>query len=88
MFKVNNKNTTATSNNVEQIEFIKGLQLTNTGYHSTESKIDILLGSDCYWKVVSEKIKRDSHTDATAINTMFVWFLGGTFKNKHEVLLD
>ena len=70
MFKVNNKNTTATSNNVEQIEFIKGLQLTNTGYHSTESKI--LLGSDCYWKVVSEKIKRDSHTDATAINTMFV----------------
>ena len=87
MFKVNNKNTRATSNNAEQIEFIKGLQLTNTGYHSTESKIDIL-GSDCYWKVVPEKIKRASHTDATAINTMFVGFLGGTFKNKHEVLLD
>ena len=37
MFKVNIKNTRMTSNNVEQIEFTKGLQLTDTGHHGTEN---------------------------------------------------
>ena len=35
---------------VEQTEFVKGLQLADTGQHSPESKIDILIGSDCFWK--------------------------------------
>ena len=33
---------------VEQTEFVKGLQLADTGQHVPESKFDILIGSDCY----------------------------------------
>ena len=33
---------------VEQTEYVKGLQLADTGQHSPESKFDILIGSDCY----------------------------------------
>ena len=32
---------------VEETEFVKGLQLAGTDQHSPESKIDILIGSDC-----------------------------------------
>ena len=52
---------------VEQTEFVKGLRLADTGQHSPESKIDILIGSDCYWKVVTGEVKRDSHSDMVAI---------------------
>ena len=55
---------------VEQTEFVKGLQLANTGQHSPESKTDILIGSDCYWKVVTGEVKRDSRNEMVAINTV------------------
>ena len=64
---------------VEQTEFVKGLQLADRGQHSPESKIDILIGSDCYWKVVTGEVKRDSCSEMVAINTMFGWCLSGPF---------
>ena len=70
---------------MEQTEFIKGLQLADTGQHSPESKIDILTGSDCYWKVVAVEVKRDSRSEMVAINTMFGWCLSGPFKNKNNI---
>ena len=68
---------------VEQTEFVKGLQLADTGQHSPERKTDILIGSDCYWKVVTGEVKRDSRSEMVAINTMFGWCLSGPFKNKN-----
>ena len=69
---------------VEQTKFVKGLQLADTGQHSPESKIDILIGSDCYWKVVTGEVKRDSRSEMVAINTVFGWCLSGPFKNKNN----
>ena len=59
---------------MEKTEFLKGLHLADTGQHSPGSKIDILIDSDCDWKVVAEEVKRDSHSEMVAINTMFGWF--------------
>ena len=70
---------------VEQAEFVKGLQLADTGHHSPESKTDILIGSDCYWKVVTGEIERDTRSEMVAINTMFGWCLCGLFKNKNNI---
>ena len=70
---------------VEQTEFVKGLQLADTGQHSPESKIDILIGSDCSWKVVTAEVKRDSRSEMVAINTIFGWCLSGPFKNKNNI---
>ena len=56
---------------VEQTEFVKGLQLADTGKHSPESKTDILIGSDCYWKVVTGEVKRYSRAEMVAISTIF-----------------
>ena len=69
---------------VERTEFVKGLQLTDTGHYSPESKIDILIGSDCYWKVVTGEVERDSCIEMVAINTTFGWCLSGPFKNKNN----
>ena len=69
---------------VERTEFVKGLQLTDTGHYSPESKIDILIGSDCYWKVVTGEVERDSCSEMVAINTTFGWCLSGPFKNKNN----
>ena len=70
---------------MEKTEFLKGLHLADTGQHSPGSKIDILIGSDCDWKVVAEEVKRDSRSEMVAINTMFGWCLSGPFKNKNNV---
>ena len=63
---------------------MKGLQLADTGQHSPENIIDILIGSDCYWKVVTGEVKRDSRSEMVSINTMFGWCLSGRFKNKNN----
>ena len=68
---------------MEQIEFVKGLQLADTCQHNPESKTDILIGSDCYWKVVTEEVKRDSRGEMVAINTIFGWCLSGSYKNNN-----
>ena len=62
------------------MEFLKGLQLACTGKHSPESKIDFLIFSDCYWKIVTGEVKRDSRSEMVAINTMFGWCLSGPLK--------
>ena len=69
---------------VERTEFVKGLQLTDTGHYSPESKIDILIGSDCYWKVVTGEVEWDSCSEMVAINTTFGCCLSGPFKNKNN----
>ena len=71
---------------VEQTEFVKSLQLADTGQHSPESKINIhCIGSDCYWKIVKREVKRDSHSEMIAINTMFGWCVNGPYKNKNNI---
>lgn len=46
---------------IEQTEFIKGLQLHDTGQQSTESETDILIGSNRYWEAIFGEIKLDRH---------------------------
>ena len=70
---------------MEQTEFVKGLQLADTGEHSPESKIDILIRSDYCWKVVIGRVKRDSRSEMVAINMMFGWCLSWPFKNKNKI---
>ena len=56
---------------VEQTEVVKGLELADTGQHSPESKVNILIGTDCYWKVITGEVKRDSRSEMNAVNAMF-----------------
>ena len=70
---------------VEQTEYMTGLQLADTGQHSPESKTDILIGSNCYWKVFAGEVKRDSPSQIVAINTMSGWCRSGPFKNKNNI---
>ena len=70
---------------VEQTGFAKDLQLVDTVQHSQESQIDIFIGSDCYWKVVTGEVKCDSRSEMAVINTMFLLFLSGPFKYKNNI---
>ena len=69
----------------EQPQFVMGLQLADTGQYSSESKTEILIGSDFYWKIVTGEVKWDSHSETVPIDTMFGWCLSGPFKNKNNI---
>ena len=59
-----------------------GLDLAETGTGTTKN-VDVLIGSDHYWKVVSWEIVRGS-TGPTALKSRFGWILSGQLSGLME----
>ena len=59
-----------------------GLDLAEIGTGTTK-KVDVLIGSDHYWKVVSGEIVRGS-TGPTALKSRFGWILSGPLSGLME----
>ena len=60
-------------------EFLKDLNLADS---KTMGEIDLLIGSDFYWSLVTGKIKRGKEEDLVAIETDFGWVLNGPINEK------
>ena len=59
-----------------QLDHLKGLHLADCSSGSSELEIDILVGSDQYWDLVTGEIRR-GRAGPIAINTVFGWVLSG-----------
>lgn len=59
---------------------LQGFELADHDPNSDGGKIDILIGSDHYWKVVTGEIMRDG-SGPVAINSKFGWILSGLVKH-------
>ena len=60
-------------------EFLKDLNLADS---KTMGEIDLLIGSDFHWSLVTGKIKRGKEEDLVAIETDFGWVLNGPINEK------
>lgn len=69
----------------EQYSYLSGLELadpTQPDDHILE--INILLGADLYWSLVTNKIKRCAGNGPTALFTKFGWVLSGPISGSHS----
>ena len=57
-----------------RFDYLKDLKLADSG--STD-EIDLLIGSDFYWSVVTGKTKTGKNNEPVAVETKFGWFLNG-----------
>ena len=68
---------------VEQNDFLGNLNLADNG-DNNDREIDVLIGADVYWKVVSGNIKKDENSGLTAISSFFGWLINGPVTEKQE----
>ena len=59
----------------EQNEFLKTLKLADNG--SGSSNVDMLIGADMYWDVVTGNLKRNPNTGFVAISSSLGWLMNG-----------
>ena len=57
-------------------QHLSGLQLADPGTDGNDLQIDLLIGSDHYWRVVTGEIVK-GESGPTAIKTLFGWVLSG-----------
>ena len=60
----------------EQNEFLKALKLADNGSHENNN-VDMLIGADIYWDIVSGNLKRNPNTGVVAISSTLGWLLNG-----------
>ena len=60
-------------------EFLKDLNLADSG---TVEEIDMLIDSDFYWSLVTEKVKMGKTGEPVAIKTKFGWVLNEPLNEK------
>ena len=58
---------------------MQNLNLADSG---ASSDIDLLTGSDCYWDLVTGKVKAGKPGEPVAVETVFGWILNGAVANK------
>ena len=58
-------------------EFLEDLNLAHSG---TMEEIDMLIGSDFYWSLVTGKVKMGKTGESVALETKFSWVLNGPLK--------
>ena len=61
---------------VTQFPYLKDLELADVDCHGENLEVNVLIGSDHYWKVVSGNVVRGKG-GPTAIETRFGWVLSG-----------
>lgn len=62
--------------------FLRDFNWADEGQHRTNCEIDVIIGSDLYWQVVTGDIERDNRSGFDVINIVFVWSLSGSFGNE------
>ena len=62
---------------------LSGLELADPGVDGKDLEIDLLIGSDHYWKVVTGRIVRGDN-GPTAIETRLGWVLSGPSEDPRE----
>ena len=67
----------------EQNEFVKALKLADNGSHDNNN-VDILIGADIYWDIVSGNLKRNPKTGIVAISSELGWLLNGPVSREPE----
>ena len=60
-------------------EFLKDLNLADSG---TKEEIDMLIGFDFYWSLVTGKVKMGKTGEPVAIETKFGWVLNGPLNKR------
>ena len=68
-------------------EHLSGLELANSGSITGELGIDILIGSDHYWRLVTGRVLREA-SGPTAVETQLGWVLSGPVEEMpHETMI-
>jgi len=62
---------------------LSGLPLADSA-DEDDGVIDVLIGSDHYWKIVTGEVIRGNEDEPTALHTMFGWILSGPVKTFHN----
>ena len=65
---------------------LKGLKLADTADASDKLEVDVLIGSDLYWNLVTGRVIRGK-SGPIAIHTKVGWVLSGPISN-HEVTVS
>ena len=65
---------------VAQNEFLKNLKLADNRSNSS-GNIDVLIGADVYWEIVSGNLKRNPDTGLVAISSSLGWLINGPVEN-------
>lgn len=60
----------------EMFPYLRGLDLADETESTSEIEVDILIGSDHYWDLITGKLRR-GHAGPTAIQTKLGWVLSG-----------
>jgi hypothetical protein len=70
----------------EHYDHLKGLELADTADASDKLEVDVLIGSDLYWSLVTGRVIRGK-SGPIAIRTKVGWVLSGPINN-HEVTVN
>ena len=62
--------------NVEEFSHLDGLELADDIEHDGNEEIDVLIGSDYYWTIVTGEMKK-GESDPVAVNSKLGWLLSG-----------
>ena len=67
----------------EQNEFLQALKLADNGDNKS-GNVDMLIGADVYWDIITGNIKRNPNTGLVAISSAFGWLMNGPVTNRSD----
>ena len=68
--------------------FLKKLKLADKVSSGCSEEIEMLIGADIYWKLVSDKIKKDNNSGLVAIKSSFGWLINGPLDFNRNTKVD
>ena len=68
---------------VDQHPFLKKLQLADNEKCDNKN-VDLLIGADVYWQIVTGEIKKDDNSGLIAINSVLGWLISGPIKSENQ----
>ena len=70
--------------NLSKYKYLQGIKLADT-YKNGKEQVDILIGADCYYKIIEGEIKKGRCSDEpTAVSSKLGWILYGSFEGQHQ----
>ena len=67
----------------EQNEIVQSLKLADNGDNKS-GNVDMLIGADVYWDIVTGNIKRNLNTGLVAISSAFGWLMNGPVTDRSD----
>ena len=68
----------------ERFTHLQGLDLADLSTGVDQLKLDVLLGSDLYWKIATGEVRRGT-CGPIAIDTILGWVLSGPIRDNHPI---